>query len=230
MNLHSSLLPLALLATPCYAQNRPMVLLDTTVGFEGALGYKLPTILEGVSFELPFKKRFELQSTIDGGSTRKEITNDGLTFRTRTQFIYWVNNKFGAFGGLGTSDLWTSQFNKSATTTLFGVVFKNHFGPVNQPGTLAGRVYVSYLLPTGCQWATNSNPCTLQSSRLQGVQLYPEWRITRNLRFGIRMAVLHGLEQGNPKQPSAGRIGYVTFSSDVVLRFQFPGAKYYEAY
>lgn len=225
------------------AQNTPTVLLDTTIGF-GGLGYKVPTVFEGISFELPFhsinhydtrygvhpRYRFEMQSTVDGGSTRKEDTGDGHSFRARNQIVYWPIGSFGLVGGIGVSDLWTNQFHKTGITPLIGVVFRDHFGPANQPGTLAGRVYVSYLLPTGCQWSTNSNPCTIQSSRLQGIQVYPEWRIAQYLRLGIRMAVLHGLEQGNPRQPSAGRTGYITGDVDLVLRFQFPGAKYYEAY
>lgn len=240
------LLPLVLLAAPTFAQNKPTLLLDMAIGIEPGLGYKIPTVWQGVAVELPFgrywhvnklegtdktivnadlRTRFELQFSVEIGSARKAVTGDGTSFRTRTVLIYWPTSRFGVVGAIGSSELWTSQFNKTALTPTFGVVFRDKF-----MGSEAGRTYVTYLLPSGCQWATVKNPCAIQSSRLQGVQVYPEWRLARYFRLGIRMAILHGLEQGNPNQRSAGRKGFLTFTSGVVLRFQFPGESYDEAY
>lgn len=216
-----------LLAASTFAQNKPTVLLDTTIGIEPGLGYKIPTVWQGVAVELPIKRRFEFQSSVEFGSTRKEVTGDGTSIRNRSLLIYWPGSGsvFGLVGGVSVGRLWTSQFNKTAIAPIFGVVFRDKF-----MGSEAGRTYVEYLLPSGCQWAYLDSPCPTQSSRLQGVRIYPEWRLARNFRLGIRMAVLHGLEQGNPLQPSAGRKGFLTFTSDVVLRFQFPGADYEEPY
>lgn len=63
---------------------------------------------------------------------------------------------------------------------------------------LPGRMYISYVFGTGCVWATESNPCSIQPSRLQGVEVDQEFRVWPHLRVALLYGFYNYCDQGNP--------------------------------
>ena len=138
-------------AQESYADHRPRLLLDTEFGSESYLGYKLPSAGLGLSIEIPVAKRFELQASSTYSPDKKAITNDGQSLKVSGSAVAFTTTRLGFIGTLEYTWLWTSQFNKSGLVPAAGIVLRNdYWGP--------GRIYLTYLMPTGCVWATASNP------------------------------------------------------------------------
>src|SRR5580658_3391840 len=176
------------------ADDRPRLLLDTEIGSETALGYELPSIWLGSTVEIPVERRFELQAAGAYSPDKKEITNDGHLASVSGTAIGFINERVGLTAGVESSWLWTSQFDKTALFPSAGVVMRNdYFGP--------GRFYISYILPTGCVAATASNPCQIQSNRLQGVTVRQEVRSFSHTRWGFESGFYHFCAEGNPNEP-----------------------------
>jgi hypothetical protein len=174
------------------------LLLNSEIGSATQLGYKFPSTSFGPSVEIPLTKHFELQGDAAYSPDRKFITNDGHAFRVSGTFIHWARPSVGLVAGFERTWLWTSQFNKTAFFPSAGVVVRSgYLGP--------GRLYLTYQLPTGCVWATASNPCKTQSNRLQGLQVRQEFRAVPHLRLGVGGGLYHFCDQGNPYAPQVGR-------------------------
>lgn len=189
----------------------PRLLFDTSIGSDTALGYKFPSTTFGFSVEIPIAKHVELQASTIFSPAKKFITNDGYSVKVNGTAI---NNKFGFSASVERSWLWTSQFDKRSLFPSAGVVVRNDFlGP--------GRFYISYLFPTGCVWAMATNPCKLQSKRLQGVQLRGESRAASHLRVGVGGGLYRFCDQANPYEPSTGRICHFALTAMTSLRFEF---------
>jgi hypothetical protein len=201
-------------AWPAAAQTR--IVADVEVGSQSGLGYKLPSTSFGVQIERPTGRRLELQAAATFSPDRKYITNDGDGVILGGAAIVWITPRVGALAHLRYSHLWTSEFDKTAWAPGVGGVVRDSWSG------LAGRLQAEYVLPTGCVWATASNPCMIQSSRLQGVDALQEFRIYRGVRFGIRGGAWHFCQQGNPQDPAAGRKCQSTGTVAVVLRFEWP--------
>jgi hypothetical protein len=195
------------------ADRIPRLLFDTKFGSERQLGYKFPSTSFGVSTEIPVSTHLEFQIGTAYSPDRKAITNDGHSFNLSGGAIIWPTRTLGVSGGIEQSWLRTSKFNKSALIPSAGVVLRNDlFGP--------GRLYLTYIFPTGCVWATLTNPCTIQSNRLQGLQIREEGRMTSRLRFGLESGVYHFCSQSNPFQRSAGRNCHFAVTMLIVMRFE----------
>jgi hypothetical protein len=198
------------------------LLLDSEIGSNNQLGYEFPSIAIGPSIEIPLRSRFELQASAAYSPDKKFITNDGQSLRTKGGVVVWATPLVGLTSSVEGSWLWTSQFNKSGWLPSAGVVLRNeYFGP--------GRLYISYLFPTGCVWATANNPCKTQSNRLQGVQIRPEFRASSHLRFGFEVGIYHFCDQSNPFAPSLGRTCHFAGTALATMRVEFhprrkPGA------
>ncbi len=188
-------------------------LLDSETGSDAGLGFKEPHVALGISFERPIGLRFELQGNLHYSPDKKSITNDGNSLRVQGVGIIWINGRFGISGDLRHSDLWTSQFNKSAFGPAAGVVFRERFQG------MPGRLYVDYVIPTGCEWGLD---CPMQSSRAKGPEVYWEHRLSPYIRLGLHMGVYHLLNQSNNLRPDIPRTGEWSGNTHVVVRFEFP--------
>lgn len=191
-------LPAGAQALPAGKLPQTRWLFDFETGGDSGLGYKLPHIAAGTALERSVGKRLEFQGRLSYSPDKKYITNDGNSINMSTGVLFWVTDRLALYGDIGKSYLWTSQFNKSATFPSVGVVFRDHLGGV------PGRLYISYFLPTGCQWGAN---CPIQSSRLQGPETYWEHRLWPRFRLGFSIGVYHILNQSNQMEPNIPRKG-----------------------
>lgn len=193
---------------------RPRLLLETEIGSAASLGFKFPAMSFGASMEMPFKSRFEFQSTAFYSPDRKFITDDGNALNLSGSAIAFATSQVGFTGKLEHTSLWTSQFDESGWAPSAGVVIRNDY-------LGRGRLYVSYAFPTGCVWATVSNPCIVQSKRLQGVEIRQDTRIGSHTRWGFDFGVYHFCDQSNQNEPQAGRHCHMGGSAMVTLGFEF---------
>jgi hypothetical protein len=194
-------------------------LLDSQVGSD--TGYKTPTITMGVSIERPITTRLEVQGGVSFSPTKTLLTNDGHHLDISGQTVFWVTQRLGVTASLSRGYLWTSQFNLQGWTPSAGVAVRVR--AFDSPG----RLYLTYLIPTGCQWGAG---CPIQSNRKTGAKVYWENRISKHWRFGFEFGVYHVLYQGNSLDPAAGRTGQMTGDAHIVSRFEFPGGDLDEGY
>ena len=201
-------------AQETFADTRPRLILGAEAGSQTSLGYKLPSAGFGTTAEVPVSKRFEFQSTETYSPDRKFITNDGQSLKFNGSAIGFINDRMGVSAGLEHNWLWTSQFNKRSWLPSAGIVLRNdYFGP--------GRLYVSYVFPTGCVWATPTNPCRIQSNRLQGIELRQEVRSGSRMRWGFKGGFYRFCDEGNPNDPQAGRNCHLALTALATLGFEF---------
>jgi hypothetical protein len=197
-----------------YLDNRPRLLFDTSIGSETALGYEFPSTSLGPSLELPLGNHFELQGSGIYSPDKKEITNDGDLASVSGSALGFVTQRFGVVGSIERGWLWTSEFDKEALFPSAGIVLRNdYFGP--------GRFYVTYTFPTGCVWATPTNPCTIQSNRLQGLTIRQETRSPMHTRWGFETGLYHFCNQANPNDPEPSRTCHLGVSALLTLSFEF---------
>lgn len=199
---------------PVSLDQRPRLLLEMEAGTETSLGYKFPSTDFGPAIEIPAGKRFEFQGGAAYSPDRKEITNDGQSLKLSASGIVFATERLGLVGTLERSWLWTSQFNEHSWYPGAGIVLRNdYWGP--------GRLYLTYLFPTGCVWAIPANPCTLQSKRLQGPELEQQVRSSSHIRWGFRGGVYHFCDQANPYEPQLGRNCHWGATAMASLNFEF---------
>src|SRR5260370_30661256 len=196
------------------ADHRARLLLDAEAGTQTSLGYKFPSTGFGPSIEVPVAKHFEFQADALYSPDRKAITNDGQSLNVSGSAIRFATQRLGFIASLERNWLWTSQFDKSAWFPSTGIVIRNdYFGP--------GRAYLTYVFPTGCVWATPSNPCQIQSNRLQGIQLRHDLRAALHMRWGFETGLYHFCDQANPSAPQLGRRCHWAATALATLRFEF---------
>jgi len=126
--------------------------------------------------------------------------------------LYWITPSFALTGSLRHINLWTSRFEKSSWGPAGGIAVRE--GLSGYPG----RIYVEYLIPTGCQWGPN---CPIQSNRTQGAEVYWETRLASHVRLGLRFSFYHILNQSNQLHPDIPRTGEVTGDTLIILRYEF---------
>ena len=179
-----------------YFTYRPRLIFEGEFGSAAALGYELPSTAFGPSIEVPLGNSWEIQTLALYSPDRKAITHDGQSLKLEGLGIRFLNAKIGVVGGIERDWLWTSQFDKRSLEPSAGIVLRNDS---------FGRLYLTSLFPTGCVWATSSNPCTIQSNRLQGGEFRQEARLDSHFRLGFRGGVYRFCDQANPKEPQTGR-------------------------
>ena len=181
-----------------FTDHRPRFLVDGEFGTENSLGTEFPSTAIGPSIEVPIKNRFEFQSAVSYSPDRKTVTHDGESLKFGGSAIGFATHRLGFIATVAHTSLWTSQFDKRSWLPAAGIVLRTQYwGP--------GRLYLTYLFPTGCVWATSSDPCTIQSNRLQGIQLRQEVRYGSHIRWGYGGALYHECDQSNQNEPQAGR-------------------------
>ena len=208
-------------ALPAGRESTTRWLLDAETGSDAGLGFKLPHLAFGTSIERTVGTRTEVQVGVSFSPDKKYVTNDGTSLQMKSMGLFWVTPRFAITGGLTRSNLWTSQFNKQALLPSVGIAVREHIED------LPGRVYISYLFPTGCQWGAS---CPIQSNRAMGPAVYWEQRVQQHFRLGLHMGYYRILNQGNPLQPSAGRTGGWQGDVHVVVRYELPGGALGKAY
>ena len=211
-------------ALPAGSANQARYLANFEFGADSGLGYYFPSLGFGLSTEIPLGNgRLEAQSAFQWSPDRKYITNDGNQLGIGAGGILWATRSVGAYGTVGYSKLWTSQFNKSGWVPAAGFVVRDRwFG-------FPGRAYFDYLFPTGCQWATASNPCTIMSNRSHGVAFSQEFRLYPHWRFGVNGAWVSFADQGNPLQPMP-RVWHNTGTAYISITYEFRSGSLDEAY
>lgn len=193
---------------------RPRFLLNTELGSEESLGYEFLSFGVGSSLEIPIAKRFEFQGNATYSPDRKAITNDGQSVKIVGSALGFATKRLGFIATSAGSWLWTSQFGERAWLPSVGAVIRNNYlGP--------GRLYLTYVFPTGCVWATPSNSCKMQSKRLQGIEIKEEIRSNSHGRWGFRGGLYHFCDQGNPNDPQAGRNCHLGVIALATLSFEF---------
>jgi hypothetical protein len=197
-----------------YDDTRPRLLLGTEVGSAQPLGYLFPSVTLGPSLEVPVANHFEIQTSAMYSPDRKRITHDGHLEMVSGSVVAFAGQHLGFTTGLERSWLWTSEFDKTVLLPSAGVVLRNDFFG-------HGRFYVSYIFPTGCVWATSSNPCTIQSNRLQGITMRQEARSFDHMRWGLESGIYHFCNESNPNEPEVGRKCVWGPTAMVLLRFEF---------
>ena len=194
-------------------------LLDSQAGSDP--GFKVPSFALGVSLEHEITTRIELQGGASYSPTKTSTTNDGHDLTINAGVVFWITRRFAPTASLISTRLWTSQFNSLAWSPLIGFAIREH--TLGSPG----RLYLSYLIPTGCQWGAS---CPIQSSRETGPKIFWEHRMLAHWRVGFEFGVYRVLDQGNPLDPAAGRTSQMTGDAHIISRFEFPGGGIDEDY
>ena len=204
--------------------NPPLrIFLDSDVGVRAELGFIPPSTDFGASFEYPLWQRLEIQGTGSFSPDHKQITHNGHSYSVTGTAIVWPWWRVGLLGGVEHGRLWTSQFTEGGTNPTIGAVIRTRY-------EYPGRLYLLYLLPTGCVWATRSNPCTLQSKRLQGPTFRQEFQVLPHVRWGAEAGIYHYCAQSNEDEPSIPRACHWAGTEMVFVRFQFRAAQRDAAY
>lgn len=208
---------------PAYANSSLRLFLDGDIGVRTMLGFLPPSSDSGVSFEYPRWRRIELQATVSYSPDRKKITGNGNSLVASGTILVWPSERVGVLGEVDSTHLWTSQFNEGGVSPVVGVVARTRYA-------YPGRLYIKYQFATGCVWATPSNPCTLQSKRLQGTTIRQEFQMRPSLRMGFELGIYHFCAQSNQNEPAIPRSCSWAVTDLVSFRFQFRGLRNGQAY
>jgi hypothetical protein len=186
----------------------------------GGPGYRFPSVELGVSFELPISTHIELQG-VSYTPTKPINAIKGDSLGMTGGGAFWITRRFGATAYLDRGHLWTSQFNLRGWGPLVGVAIREH------THESPGRLYVSYVIPTGCQWGGS---CLAQPSRTTSARIYWDHRVLVHWRFGFEVGLYRRLNQGDPLDPAAGRTSQLVGDAQMVSRFEFPSSRLDELY
>lgn len=217
---------------PAYASAQTRVLGDFEIGSDAGLGFKEPHIAAGATVESRFK-RFEVHPFFKFSPDIKYFALSGYNINVGSRQMFWVNKHLAMTGMYDYSAYWqTYQIPTS------GVIYPNSPKAVLHkttnfisPGFLlqkdisgvTNRWYLDYIIPTGCVWATETNPCQIQSNRTTGVKFVWTARLYSRLEFGLTGGVYHLADQSNPHRPDLPRTTHVTGDMSVLLRFILAG-------
>lgn len=193
-------------------------LLSGQIGGADRLGVVGPSTWFGPGVEIPLRKRVEFHASATYSPDHNVITHDGNGLSVEGTGVAWLTNRFGASATYSRTWLWTSAFNKDARNVAPGVVVRDNFA-------FPSRSYISYLLPTGCVWATPSNPCLMQSSRDQGLQFTRESLISKHSRFAINAQFIHFCDRSNPNAPSIPRACHYAPTIYLEMKLELPGRR-----
>ena len=194
---------------PFFSETR--ILFDSQIGDLADLGFDSPYVAAGLDAEIPLGPsardsaviggghRFEYQPSFSMSPTSKAfaLSRHGLIIKNGG--IAWIRHRFGVTGVEEYTAYWSGGVHKAAWEPGAGAVIRDAWR------ARPGRLYVTYYFPTGCQWATPSNPCLIQSPRTRGVEAMQEFRVASFLRVGSEVAVVRYDDQSNENEPSIAR-------------------------
>jgi hypothetical protein len=159
-------------------------LFDTEFGSGVQLGNKLSSTAFGPSFEIPRWNRYEFQGNLSLLPTQQIAGHDAHSLQVGGAGIVWVNNRIGAGAGFQHTWLWTPKVSKSGWSPLLTFVLRDQ---LYRPG----RLYVTYLFPTGCSARAANADCRFPSGRPQGPQVLQELRLFPHFRLGVHVGLFH---------------------------------------
>jgi hypothetical protein len=194
------------------------VMSEFQFGSTSGLGYKFPHTAFGVRTEQSITRKLEIDAEPIYSPDQKYGFNSGHQITAEVEAIYWVTDRIGISGGYEHDWLTTPQYKKSVGIPSSGIVFRGN-------GGFPWRFYISWLVPSG-----RYDPKTgIEPNRLTGPDFYYETQLYEHLRFGARIGIYHGYEQGNPAcdgnapnpqgLPPCPRTGYTTGQSSLIFRF-----------
>jgi hypothetical protein len=211
----------SLVATPAGRLQTPNpfrdgdLFLSATANFEGGLGYyPFPSIEVGL--ENPATNWLDIRVGSWYAYSPKFITGNGNSAGLQGGISGWMpGRRLAMTFDVGKTWLWTSQFKKQGVHPSVGLVLRQG------SDERRSRFYISYLVPTGCVWATKTNPCTIQSGRTQGPQFTWESLLSRKTRFAGNWNVYHFCDQANPQEPKTGRRCHFALTANLSFFFDF---------
>lgn len=186
--------------------------LDTKIGSEPQLGFNAPSTSFGPSIEYPFGNPFELQGGVTFTPWESISSGSGHAIEIRGTGIGWINRRLGASLGFRRDWLWASPISRSGWNPSIGIVLRDE---LYRPG----RLYVSYLFPTGCSQLGPS--CAQPTGRTQGLEAIQELRLLPHSRFGLQGGVYHFCSEAMPLNQRTCKFSPAGL---VVLRFEFSNA------
>jgi hypothetical protein len=181
---------------------------DTKIGSEPQLGFNAPGTSFGPSIEYPLANQFELQGNLTFTPWESINSGNGHAIEIGGTGIGWFNHRFGASLGFRRDWLWASSISRSAWNPSIGGVIRDE---LYRPG----RLYIAYLLPTGCSQMGPS--CSVLSNRTQGLQALQEIRLWSRFRVGLQGGVYHYCD--NATQSDARQCKFSP-AGMVVIRFE----------
>jgi hypothetical protein len=157
-------------------------LFDTKIGSQPEFGSRFSTAMVGFAVEQPFWERFEVQGNLTLLPDVSTAPSNGHAFGISGTGIGWINERVGVTATVEHNWLWIPQADKSVWNPSFGAVIReNLFRP--------GRLYASYLFPTGC--STAGPNCLSPSDRTQGMRVTQEFRVFPHFRLGFQTGIFH---------------------------------------
>lgn len=252
-----AILGILAMAGMAHAQDRGLansrIMLDMEWGSDSGLGFKPFHLAVGASVEVPLLNRLEFLPAFSFSPDHKTFSDTGHSIIAKEAWDYWFLHRVGAYGGVEYSAYWSTQphgevcsieavdptgFGKAQvrscspayTTPLHKGGWIPFAGAVVRDGWFQapGRLYVSYIFPTGCVWAEQCQLPTdgIQSNQIHGVHALQEFRLYSHVRVGIDAEVLRFYDQSNP-QMRTKRTGHTTGTMAMTLRLEFGNPKDY---
>lgn len=227
----------------CHAQNR--VLVGGEVGSGGGFGFKEPHLAATVAGEFPWK-RVELQPEFSISPDVKTFAQSGHSISVAGRGLVWITHRVAAEGGATWGEYWSEQPIGSTCPagwsapdgpdgqqclTKFSPLHKSTWAPVAgvviRDGWFGarGRLRVEYQFPTGCVWATSSNPCPITSNRVRGVEVFQEFELWPRVRLGVKGGWFRYGDQVNPNAPAVGQVQHDTGEVSATLRYVLFGGE-----
>lgn len=212
------------------------VILGAKIGSQAGLGFRSPSVEGIASLEIPLTSRLELTPGFSMSPDRKAFSPTGHDIRITDSANFFLTRRFGVYGGIDLSEYWAQQpvngyyipLHKAGAVPYLGGVLRDSWDT-----SAPGRLYIRYLFPTGCVWASKCQLPTdgIQSNRTHGVDARQEFRlfqITPNsaMRFGIEGSWLNFCDQSNP-QVITKRICHNTGTIMMSMTFEIGHLQYY---
>ena len=224
------------------------LLLDSEFGSATGMGFKFPHMAFGFSVERPIS-HVELQSNFLVSPDVKSFAHSGHDYNFGGKALVWITRRVAVQVGMSYSIYWSAipnygpcilddlysggcryeetsstPYHKAGKTPFVGVVIRDSwFGS-------PGRLYLQYYFPTGCEWATASNPCDIQSSRIQGIGAEQEFRLFEHVRVGFKAKWIRYADQSNQYAPQLGRVWHNTSTMTATIRYEMGSAQVRKQY
>lgn len=192
---------------PTALDYRARWMFDTKYGSLPLFGFNSGATSFGPAVEYPITNNLELQGNLSVTPSQPITGGTGHSFLMAGTGIGWINERFGLSLGVQQSWLWASHFSASAWNPSLGTALRDYF---RRPG----RLYVSYLFPTGCSVGPS---CPTPLTRMQGVQSTQEIRLWRHFRLGLQGGVYHYCNEN----AMGLRVCKFSPAGQVIMRFEF---------
>lgn len=184
----------------------------------GYLGFRDPHLAIGATTETKIHRLFLWQQFLISPDV-KQGRNRGhdIAYGVTADFNVW--HHMGPLVGYSYSKYWSGRVEKNSDVVV-DRYSKGGGHPVVGAAILdswygaPGRFVVEYHFPSGCVYATASDPCPITSPRTRALTFSQEFELWHKLRLGVLGGWLNYGDQVNPNAPnvpqSRHNTGYVT--------------------